>query len=223
MGQEQKHGQQPPGREGQQRTEVAKTSGPAQGQGTRAIEPKPAPSSLQRRAESSSSSPFVAMRRLMDEMDRFFTGSIFGMPVSGVLSSMNPFESFQPSTWMPPIETLERDGRLVFRTELPGLSREDLRVEVIDDDLVISGERKQEEQQQNRRGAHYSERRYGSFERRFVLPEGCDPNTVQATYHDGILEVSIATPRRTPSARKTIEIGTGPHSSSEKTGPGSVH
>jgi HSP20 family protein len=156
----------------------------------------------------------------MDEMDRFFTGSIFGMPVSGMLSSVNPLESREPSMWMPPIETMERDGRLIFRAELPGLKREDLRVEVVDDDLVISGERKQEEQQ-NRRGALYSERRYGSFERRFLLPDGCDPNTVQATYHDGILEVSLAAPKRATPARKTIEIGGGP--SGEKSGPGSVH
>lgn len=74
-------------------------------------------------------SPFAIMRQLMDDMDRFFSGFSLGMPS---LFGLTPraFELARRGFWAPAIETFERDGRLVLRTELPGLRREDVNVEI---------------------------------------------------------------------------------------------
>ena len=73
--------------------------------------------------------------------------------------------------WSPAIEAFERDGKYIVHAELPGLNKDDVKVELIDDAIVIQGERKFEhEDQQN--GVHRTERRYGHFYRSIPLPEG---------------------------------------------------
>jgi HSP20 family protein len=205
MAQEQQKPPSPPTREGhpQKGMEKAEPQHPA----------------MERPRKHELASPYSAMKRLMDEMDRFF-GSPFGAsPLATFFGGLPSVEAARPVMWLPAIETLEQGGRLLFRADLPGLARGDIKVEIADDDLVISGERKQEEQQ-SRRGAMYSERRYGSFERRFSLPQGTDPSTIEARFDNGVLEVSLALPKAVPT-RRNIEIGSGP--SKEKAGPSSVH
>lgn len=161
------------------------------------------PSRGMRRAEVSS--PFSMMSRLMEDMDRLVSGFGFGIP-----SVLKPFEeeiggALTKAAWSPTIETFERDGCLVVRADLPGLKPEDVKIEVSGDELVISGERT-ENKEETRGGRRYSERSYGSFERRFTLPEGCDPEKVEASFENGVLEVSLAAPEREKPRTRKVQI-----------------
>jgi len=96
----------------------------------------------------------------------------------------------------------EKDGRLIVCADLPGMRKEDVHVELENDQLVIQGERRQESQQQG-----YSERSYGSFYRVIPLPEGIDPSQAQAHFQNGVLEISLPAPRQNQGRRIEIQEG----------------
>jgi HSP20 family protein len=98
-----------------------------------------------------SSSPFDLMRRFTEEMDRFFEGT-------------SSREQSASTLWAPPIEVSEKDGQLTICAELPGLNKDDVKVELTQAGLTISGERKRE-QEDRRDGFYRSERSYGWFKR----------------------------------------------------------
>jgi HSP20 family molecular chaperone IbpA len=80
---------------------------------------------------------------------------------------------FRQSLWSPQIETFEREGKLVIRADLPGLTKDDVNVEITDDAINISGERRNEDEER-REGYYRSERSYGGFFRSIQLPEGAN-------------------------------------------------
>jgi HSP20 family protein len=164
-------------------------------------------------------SPFSVMRRFMDEIDQLFSSFGFGVP-----STLAPrlLERAAGPIWSPTIETLTRDNRFVFRVDLPGLRRDDVKVEIAENELVISGQRTQDEREV-KGGTVYSERRYGSFERRIMLPEGCNLEDVEAVFENGVLEVSLPTPKRASPSSRTIEVKHGHKAESEQGGAESIH
>lgn len=107
--------------------------------------------------------------------------------------------------WSPQVEVRERDNNIVVRADLPGLSRDDVDVEVDNDALVIRGERRNDWEDE-REGNYRSERSYGTFYRAIALPEGVDPNTCKATFKDGVLEVTLPKPQRSQSRGRKIDI-----------------
>jgi len=126
------------------------------------------------------SGPMWMMRRFSEEMDRFFANSI---------SRFRGGEGM----WSPAIEVRERDGNLEITAELPGMKKEDLKVECTDEGLIIEGEKHQEHQETE--GEFFrSERSYGRFYRRIPLPAGVEPDKVRAEFKDGILRVSVPVP-----------------------------
>jgi HSP20 family protein len=156
--------------------------------------------SLARREPASwLSTPTDLMRRFRDEMDRLFQD--FGF---GELSWPNA-ETFNLGAWAPQVEMFERDNQLVIRAELPGLKKEDVKVNLTDDALTIEGERKKEEEEK-REGYYRSERNYGHFYRRLPLPEGIDADTANASFRDGVLEVTLKAPARAERKGRKLEI-----------------
>ena len=147
------------------------------------------------------SNPFSLMRRMTEEMDRAFQG--FGMQ-GGERGRAG---------WLPTIEVFERDGKYNVRAELPGLSPNDVKVEVADNALVIQGERKMEHEE-NDRGTHRTERQYGSFYRSIPLPEGADVEHANAKFKDGMLEVTVPVPKQSQQPR-SIPIEGGARSQSD--------
>ena len=147
--------------------------------------------------------PFSLMRRLSDEMDRAFATS-FGLPLTTPLTGRTGLEEME---WIPPVEVTERNNNLVVTAELPGLRKEDVKVEVTNEGLVIQGERRRE-QEEKRRGFYRSERSYGQFYRLVPLPEGIDADRAKAQFKDGILEVEIVLPESLQRKRKEIPIKT---------------
>jgi len=167
-------------------------------------ESRPAPYEQQSSPSNYPPSPFGLMRRFSDEMDRMFGD--FMAP----LGSFSPSQRFRSgmnqmrAEWMPPVEVFERDNQMVVRAELPGMNKEDVHVEVDDDALLISGERR-DEQENTQGGFRHSERRYGRFLRRIPLPEGTDPNQINASFRSGLLEITLPMKRPERQSRQ-VEI-----------------
>ncbi|KYF62154.1 Hsp20/alpha crystallin family protein [Sorangium cellulosum] len=169
-------------------------------------------------------SPFTMVRRMMEDMDRMFDDLGFG----GVLS---PYRQDHPVTeqgggrglsslgglWAPHIEVGERGGQLVVKADLPGVTKDDIRVQVQGDALIIEGERRQEQQEQ-REGVSYTERSYGSFVRSIPLPEGVQVDDVNATFENGVLEVCLKLPQQ--QRGRSIEIKSGGSAAQMASGQG---
>jgi HSP20 family protein len=113
--------------------------------------------------------------------------------------------SERATAWNPEFSVFERDNRLVTRIDLPGLKKEDIRVEIAEGSLAISGARSLEkettEEQFYRRGWEY-----GGFYRAVPLPDGVKSEDVSATFADGVLEVSVPLPPAEKTSVKTVEI-----------------
>jgi HSP20 family protein len=156
--------------------------------------------------------PFAMMRRMEDDLDRVFR--TFGIPrLSAAFTPARELEELLTRTpvltraaqWSPQIEVFEREGNLVVNADLPGVKREDVEVNVDDDVLTIRGERRQEHRETDR-GYLRTERNYGSFFRQIPLPSGVDPNRVEASFDDGVLQVVVPAPRNEQQRRRRIEI-----------------
>lgn len=157
-----------------------------------------------------SNTPFSFMRRFSEEMDRLFEdfgfGSHWRTPSVG-RGFMSDLGEFGQGLWSPQIETFEREGQLVIRADLPGLSKDDVNVEMNEDAITISGERRNENEEQ-REGYYRSERSYGSFYRQIPLSEGVKAEDAQATFRNGVLEITLKAPQL-QSQKRRLEISEG--------------
>ena len=145
-------------------------------------------------------SPFSLMRRLTEEMGQLFED--FG--AGRELQRGGGGAEVGPVLWSPQVEMFERDGQLVVRADLPGVKKDDVRIELTDDALIIEGER-QEAREEKREGFYRTERIYGRFYREIPLPEGVDAQNAKATFDNGVLEVSIPAPQQQQRSRQ-LEI-----------------
>ncbi|ODU02017.1 MAG: hypothetical protein ABS79_00960 [Planctomycetes bacterium SCN 63-9] len=155
--------------------------------------------------------PFVFMRRFAEDMDRLFEdfGLTHGLATPRFISRGREFMRREagliPADWSPQVDILERDGRLSVRADLPGLSKDDIKVEIDGDRLTIEGERKAEKKEDHE-GRCYSECSYGRFFRSIPLPEGADAEKATADFCGGVLEVTIPTPQRPQAQVRRLEV-----------------
>ena len=156
-------------------------------------------------------SPFSLMRRMAEDMDRIFGD--FGFSPSFGLSPLVPpllgqgrgLTSGGLRAWAPQLETFRRGDKLVVRADLPGLRKEDVNVEVDDGMLTISGQRSEEEVE-NRDDFYRSERSYGEFYRALPLPENMTGESCEATFKDGVLEVTLPLPKQQERKPRRIDV-----------------
>jgi len=95
--------------------------------------------------------------------------------------------------WRPVVDILDKEDRIVIKAELPGVDKKDMSVDVKDGILTLSGERTYENEVTE--GGYYrKERAFGKFNRSFALPEGLDPEKIDADYKDGVLKIEIPKP-----------------------------
>lgn len=108
------------------------------------------------------------------------------------------------SQWVPRVDVKEEADRFLILADLPGVSPQDVEVLMDKGILSIKGERKSETAEQSERFSRI-ERRYGSFHRRFALPDTADADGITATGRNGVLEISI--PKRPESTPRRIQVG----------------
>jgi HSP20 family protein len=153
-------------------------------------------------------SPFSLMRRFSEEMDRLFGDFSFGGSLpSGFGPQFGRLADVEDSMWLPPVEAFERNGKLIVRADLPGLTKDDINVDITDDAIKIRGERRQEKEE-DQEGFYRSERSYGSFYREIPLPSGINREEANASFRNGVLEITMPAPARQLGSRR-IEIGGG--------------
>jgi HSP20 family protein len=130
--------------------------------------------------------------RLFNQMNRFFT---------------EPFEPVREpyflKDWMPNLDMVETKDEVIVKTDLPGIRKTDIELKVVNNELLIKGERKEEKEfkadEFTRR-----ERFHGFFHRKVELPEGVNADQIKATFTDGVLEVRFPRPMETKT--KVIKI-----------------
>ena len=149
--------------------------------------------------------PFAWMRQMQDQLDRAFSSIWSG---SGTTSSWSPDHVFGPSDWSPAIDMFQRGNDLVIRADVPGLSKDDITVDIADDQVTIRGERRYDHEEE-RDGVFRSERSYGSFCRVVPLPQGAIADSAKAAFNNGVLEVVIQAPSFDVRRGRRVEIKEG--------------
>jgi HSP20 family protein len=164
---------------------------------TQAVEPRPR-SQVSRSEPWPSFGPFSMMRRFFDDMDRIVED--FGFPT---WERARPWTA-EVATFSPHIDMFERDGKLVISADLPGLNKDDVKVDVTEDAILIEGERKYEHEEREE-GVYRTERNYGQFRRQIPLPQGVKTETATAHFKNGVLQITIEAPQLA-KARRRLQI-----------------
>jgi HSP20 family protein len=166
-------------------------------------------STLQRRLPEGGwlSSPFALMNRMTDEMDYMFDRVFrdFGLAPRSRMSRGLFGASERESLWTPRIEAEQKGDRFIVRADLPGLKKDEVQVDLAENSLTIRGERREQHEEQ-RDGYFHSEREYGQFHRTVPLPEGVIAESAQASFRNGVLEVTMQAPPAEASRGRRLEI-----------------
>jgi HSP20 family protein len=142
----------------------------------------------------------AAPRKEMDRMfEDFGVGRRWGISPQSTTVGM-------PAVWTPEIEVFQKGDQLTIRTDLPGLKKDEVSVDIAERGITIHGERKREHEEE-REGIYRSERSYGSFYRTIPLPEGAITEQAKAQFRDGVLEITLPTPPATKGRRLEITDG----------------
>jgi HSP20 family protein len=152
--------------------------------------------------------PFSMMRRMQEDMDRLFGSFGFGR-------GLTPFGEKDLGDWAPAVDAFQRGNEFIVRADVPGLTKDDLSVEIGDDALTIRGERKVDHEEE-REGYYRSERSYGSFCRVVPLPEGAVAESANANFKDGVLEITVQAPSHEVRRGRRIEISEAKTEKAEK-------
>ncbi|HET7202911.1 MAG TPA: Hsp20/alpha crystallin family protein [Steroidobacteraceae bacterium] len=142
-------------------------------------------------------------RDMDDVFNRFFADTLRRFPMQA--GSALPSEGSQAREWAPLADVSENDSEYLIKAEVPEVRKEDVSVTVQDGVLTLSGERKQEVRQENEK-AHRIERFYGSFARRFALPENADEQRISAECRDGIIVIHIPKQQQVEQQPRQIQI-----------------
>ncbi|TVR32161.1 MAG: Hsp20/alpha crystallin family protein [Balneolaceae bacterium] len=129
---------------------------------------------------------------------------LFGTRFSDIIDEFfNDAVATRQSTFSPSIDISETDKQFMIEAELPGMEKKDINLNLENGRLTISGERKFEKKEDGKK-FHRVETHYGSFTRSFQLPDNVDDNSINATYNNGILNVTIN--KSEQKAGKKIQI-----------------
>lgn len=140
--------------------------------------------------------PYGAVASLQDSINKLFQDAF---------SRANIDEDFALSAWKPVVDIFDKDEAIVIHAELPGVKKEDVAIEVKDNVLTLRGERT--ESKEIKEDKYYrKERTFGSFHRAFTLPAAVNPDSIRATFKDGVLEIEIPKPEEQKPKQVKISI-----------------
>jgi HSP20 family protein len=140
--------------------------------------------------------PIRELSSLQSDMNRFFD-AMFQAPAGG------GGQAAQLRRWTPAMDLAETEDAFVLRADLPGVSQEDVSIELEDTVLTVSGERKSDHENKGE-GYYRVERAFGAFSRSLTLPKGVDAEAIAAQFTDGVLEVRIPKPEQRKPRRIAI-------------------
>src|SRR5436305_2887438 len=144
--------------------------------------------------------PARELNTLQNEMNRLFNTFLdTPLPNGGAAGQRR---------WLPAMDLVETEDDFVLRADLPGVSQEDVNIELEDNVLTISGQRKAEHEER-KEGYYRVERSSGTFSRSLTLPEGVDPDAVKASFDRGVLEVRVPKPDAKKPRKVAISVGGG--------------
>jgi HSP20 family protein len=143
--------------------------------------------------------PVREIDSLQGEVNRLFDG-FFGTGTGGRNGSV--------SRWIPAMDLVERSDEFILRADLPGMSEDQVSIEIKDNLLTISGERRSDHEEEGE-SFYRAERAFGSFTRTLTLPEGVEPDAVKAKFADGVLEVRVPKPAERKPHRVAIAGASG--------------
>lgn len=135
-------------------------------------------------------SPWTGFRDLEHQLERVFRGDA---PVSG------------SGAWMPPVDIHETDDAYVLEADLPGMKKEDIEVQVLEDRISLKGSRKREERAEEKGFRRY-ERAEGTFERSFRINGGIDAAKVEAKFEHGVLTVTLPKPETSKPRQIDVKV-----------------
>jgi Molecular chaperone (small heat shock protein) len=141
------------------------------------------------------SDPFRELEQIQNTMNRLFDVSL-GRHTGKELMAWD-------TEWDPAVDVYDSKDAIVVKADLPGVNKEDIDISVLNDTLVIKGEKKQEKEVKEK-GSIRSERFYGSFQRAITLPGGVDTGKVTAAYKNGVLELTL--PKKEDAKPKQIKV-----------------
>lgn len=157
-------------------------------------------------AETKGSSGEISVLSPFREMERWFEESM-NRPFFGM--NWSPFrhmfhELGERTELMPAVDMFEEGDHLVVKAELPGITKESLNLRIVDNNLILSGEKSTEEKIE-RSNYLRLERSHGSFSRTLSLPDGLDTEHIKASFKDGVLEVRIPRTEKSTVRQITVE------------------
>lgn len=144
------------------------------------------------------SEPVRRISRLQDEINHFFRNGDF-------FSTQSDESSVATSQWMPSVDIKDEGDKFVISADIPGVDPKDIDVSMENGVLSIKGERETEDKEENN-GYRRVECSYGSFYRRFSLPDTADAEKIEAKGKNGVLEITVA--KREASKAKRITVKT---------------
>jgi HSP20 family protein len=155
---------------------------------------------------------FRMLERFAQEMDGIFED--FGVPRDALAPrfarnwARSPWRgeiAVDQNPWVPDIDVVQRNHDLVVRADLPGLRKDEVKVDVTNNAVIIQGERRHETEEE-RGGLYRSERGYGRFSRVIALPEGTITDHARASFKDGVLEITMMAPPDEVTRGRRLEI-----------------
>lgn len=138
--------------------------------------------------------PNRGFRPFHRDFDRFLTDFGWGL---------QPAEGLDEGTWAPKVDIYETDNAYVLNAELPGLTKEEINIDINNNTLTLKGEKKFEEKVEKDNYVRV-ERSYGTFQRSFALSEDVNAEAITANYKDGVLEVTL--PKKEEAKPKEIKV-----------------
>ena len=139
---------------------------------------------------SNAVTPWVGFRDLENHLDRIFHGAA------------TPTGS---GNWMPPMDIYETDDAYVLEADLPGVRKEDIGLQIVEDRIILKGARKREAAENNKGYQHY-ERTEGQFERTFRIRGGVDSEKVEARFENGVLTVQMPKPETAKPRQIDVKV-----------------